>query len=111
MNSQFQNGRVITTNQNLKDLNINHIQYDATASDFNDELVPEELHGFVYLPGSINLRPFRSIKSTTFEEDLNINFLSMVKILQKVINNLKKSGNSSIVLQDPWLLNMHLILE
>ena len=63
-----------------------------------DRLVPEELHGFVYLPGSINLRPFRSIKSTTFEEDLNINFLSMVKILQKVINNLKKSGNSSVVL-------------
>ena len=84
--------------ENLKDLNISHIQYDATTSDFNDELVPEVLHGFVYLPGSINLRPFRSIKSTTFEEDLNINFLSMVKILQKVINNLKKSGNSSIVL-------------
>ena len=60
--------------------------------------MPDELHGFVYLPVSINLRPFKSIKSTTFEEDLNINFLSMVKILQKVINNLKKSGNSSIVL-------------
>ena len=41
---------------------------------------------------------FRSLKLSTFEEDLNINFLSMVKSLQKVINNLKKSGNSSVVL-------------
>ena len=38
--------------ENLKDLNISHIQYDATTSDFNDELVPEELNGLKFiLPG------------------------------------------------------------
>ena len=77
------------SDENFSELNITHIKYDILSDDFNNELVPEKLHGFVYCPGSINL---------TFEEDLNINFLSMVKTLQKVINNLKKSENSSIVL-------------
>lgn len=86
------------SNENLKNLNIEYIKFDSGVDEFNSELVPEELHGFVYCPGSINLRPFRSLKISTFEEDLNLNFLSMVKTLQKVINNLKKSGNSSIVL-------------
>lgn len=86
------------SNENLQNLNIEYIKFDSGVDEFNSELVPEELHGFVYCPGSINLRPFRSLKISTFEEDLNLNFLSMVKTLQKVINNLKKSGNSSIVL-------------
>ena len=86
------------SNENLQNLNIEYIKFDSGVDEFNSELVPEELHGFVYCPGSINLRPFRSLKISTFEEDLNLNFLSMVKTLQKVINNLKKSGNSSIIL-------------
>jgi len=86
------------SNENLQNLNIEYIKFDSGVDEFNSELVPEELHGFVYCPGSINLRPFRSLKISTFEEDLNLNFLSMVKTLQNVINNLKKSGNSSIIL-------------
>lgn len=85
-------------NDNFNDLNVNYIKYDVLNDELNTGLIPEELHGFVYCPGSINLRPFRSLKLSTFEEDLNINFLSMVKSLHKVINNLKKSGNSSVVL-------------
>ena len=76
------------TNDNFNDLNVNFIKYDVLNDELNSGLIPEELHGFVYCPGSINLRPFRSLKLSTFEEDLNINFLSMVKSLQKVINNL-----------------------
>ena len=86
------------TSENIVGLDVIHIPFDATTETLDNSLLPEKLDGFVYCPGSINLRPFRSLKSTTFEEDLNINFLSMVKTLQKVINNLKKSENSSIVL-------------
>jgi len=98
MHSQHNIYDASRTNDNFKDFNVNHIKYDVLIDELNSETIPEELHGFVYCPGSINLRPFRSLKLSTFEEDLNINFLSMVKSLQKVINNLKKSGNSSVVL-------------
>ncbi len=85
------------TNENLMDLNITYLKFDVLNDELDLEKIPETLDGFVYFPGSINLRPFRGLKLSTFEEDLNINFLSMVKTLQKVLNNLKKSINSSVV--------------
>jgi len=85
-------------NENLIDLNVTHLKFDVLNDDLDTEKIPEKLDGFVYFPGSINLRPFRGLKVSTFEEDLNINFLSMVKTLQKVLNNLKKSEKSSVVL-------------
>lgn len=85
------------SDENLGGLNVTYIKFDATNDEFPIEKIPEILDGFVYFPGTINLRPFRSLKVETFIEDLNINFLSMVKCLKSVIGNLKKSENSSVV--------------
>ena len=86
------------TEENFSDLNVKYLKFDALNDELDIEEIPETLDGFAYFPGSINLRPFKGLKLSTFEEDLNINFLSMVKILQKVLNNLKKSTSSSVVL-------------
>ena len=86
------------TDENLSDLDITYLKFDVLNDELDLEKIPETLDGFVYFPGSINLRPFRGLKLSTFEEDLNINFLFMVKTLQKVLNNLKQSNNSSVVL-------------
>ena len=86
------------TNENLENLNVKHLKFDVLNDELDLNEIPEILDGFVYCPGSINLRPFRGLKINTFQDDLNINFLSMVKILQQVLNNLKKSECSSIVL-------------
>ena len=48
------------SDENFSELNITHIKYDILSDDFNNELVPEKLHGFVYCPGSINLRPLEA---------------------------------------------------
>ena len=86
------------SDENLSNLNVTYIRFDVLNDELDLEKIPESLHGFVYFPGSINLRPFRGLKISTFKEDLNINFISMVKTLQKVLNNLKKSENCSVVL-------------
>ena len=86
------------TDENLNDLDITYLKFDVLNDELDLEKIPETLDGFVYFPGGINLRPFRGLKLRTFENDLNINFLSMVKTLQKVLNNLKQSNNSSVVL-------------
>ena len=86
------------SDENLSNLNVTYIRFDVLNDELDLEKIPESLHGFVYFPGSINLRPFRGLKISTFEEDLNINFISMVKTLQKVLNNLKKLKNCSVVL-------------
>ena len=66
--------------------------------DYNTDWLPESIHGFIYLPGTINLRPFKGLKPSTFIEDFNINLLGCVKILQAVLPKLQSSDNASVVL-------------
>ena len=76
---------------------MNYIKYDVLNDDLDISSVPEELHGFVYLPGSINLRPFRSLSLESFREDLEINLIGLIKTLKFVLNNLKKSESASLI--------------
>ncbi len=86
------------TNENLSDLDVNYIKFDATTDSLDISSLPEVIDGLVYCPGSINLRPFRGLKPDTFEQDLQINFISLVKVIQAVLPNLTASNQSSIVL-------------
>ena len=44
--------------------------------------IDKELSGFVYFPGSINLRPFSNLKEADYENDYNINVLGLLKTLK-----------------------------
>jgi len=80
------------------DSSINHVTFDATTDEFPKETLPEEIHGLAYCPGSITLKPFRSLNEETFLEDFNINVLGAVKSIKATMTKLKKSGQGSIVL-------------
>ncbi len=56
------------------------------------------LHGLVYLPGSINLKPFASLKAADFRQDMEINLIGAVKTLQHYHKALQESGKASVVL-------------
>lgn len=86
------------TNELIADLNVIHIPFDATTDTLDTSLLPAVIDGLVYCPGSINLRPFKGIKPETFESDLQVNFISLVKVIQSVLTNLTASEQSSIVL-------------
>ena len=45
------------TNEGLEQLKITHLPFDATTNELDTAALPERLDGFVYLPGSINLKP------------------------------------------------------
>ncbi len=62
------------------------------------DFLPEILDGIIYCPGSINLRPFERIKPLDFINDFNLQVTGAVKVIQAVIQKLKKSGNASILL-------------
>lgn len=62
------------------------------------DLIPEKADGFVYFPGTINLRPFTSLSMEEFSRDMEINFFGMVRTLKPCVPALKKSGNASVVL-------------
>ena len=61
-------------------------------------VLPETLNGVVYCPGSINLKPFRSLKPDAFRSDFEINLIGAVKVLQAAQRLLQKTENSSVVL-------------
>jgi 3-oxoacyl-[acyl-carrier protein] reductase len=85
------------TAESITGLDVKHITYDATQDDLDTSLLPEILHGFVYCPGSINLRPFKGLKLDAFQSDFEINLLGAVRSLKSVLNQLSASGNASVV--------------
>lgn len=99
---ELQNGNNVyiasRTSESIADSNIIHIPFDATTDTIDVTKLPEIIDGLVYCPGSINLRPFKGLKIETFESDLQINFISLVKVIQSVLPNLTASNQSSIVL-------------
>ena len=86
------------TNAEIAEMHVTHIPFDATTDTLDTSKLPEIIDGLVYCPGSINLRPFRGLKPEAFEQDLQINFISLVKVIQSVLTNLTASNQSSIVL-------------
>ena len=60
--------------------------------------LPEVLHGVVYCPGSIKLRPFERIPVADFQADFQLNVLGAVQVLQACMKRLKKADGASVVL-------------
>ena len=79
--------------------NITYFQLDATVDDLTAlDSLPKELHGLVYCPGSINLKPFARLTQTDFTEDFKQNVLGAIRIIQYCLPRLKAANGSSIVL-------------
>ena len=89
---------ISTRNQekfNHPNIKTNELDLDK---EFETDWLPDHLDGFVYLPGTINLRPFKGLKPTVFLEDFNINVMGCVTILQKVLPKIQAAENPSIVM-------------
>ena len=76
--------------------NLNVQQID-TSGEFVLENLPEELHGLIYAPGTINLAPFHRIKPEDFIKDYELQVGGAIRAIQQALKALKK-GNGSIVL-------------
>ena len=78
-----------------------HLNLDTTADDATAALkdfLPELLHGVVYAPGSITLKPLHGLTVEQFRSDYDVNVLGAVRVLQAALPALRKSGRASVVL-------------
>lgn len=83
----------------LEALNTTHITYDATQPvGTSFDALPDVLHGVVYCPGSIKLRPFERIPTEDFQADFDLNVMGAVRVLQAIMKRLKKAQGASVVL-------------
>ncbi|WP_026838766.1 SDR family NAD(P)-dependent oxidoreductase [Gillisia sp. JM1] len=85
------------TSEELKDIDATHLTFDASKDDIKDLELPETLDALVYFPGSINLKPFKMLSPESFQEEMNLNFFSLVKVVQGLLPKLKKSEQASLV--------------
>ncbi len=61
-----------------------------------DEL-PESLDGFVYCPGTINLKSLQRMTLDDLQNDMNINFFGAFNTFKHVLSKLKKDNGASAV--------------
>jgi NAD(P)-dependent dehydrogenase (short-subunit alcohol dehydrogenase family) len=72
--------------------------WDAMGDvDFPVDHLPEEIHGMVYAPGSITLKPFNRLSDADYLQEWKLNFLGAARAARAVYARLKKAGSSSVV--------------
>ena len=59
--------------------------------------IDKRFDGIVYFPGSINLKPFRSLKLEDFQSDFNIHVLGAVNVLKTYQSNLNEGASVVLI--------------
>ncbi len=67
------------------------------ASDDAPTVEVDALDGFVYCPGTINLKPFHRLSDNDFMNDWQVNFMGAVRLLRANLGALKNADNASVV--------------
>jgi NAD(P)-dependent dehydrogenase (short-subunit alcohol dehydrogenase family) len=77
-----------------------HFVWDVATQPAAEALVglPDVLHGLIYAPGSINLKPFHRLTPDDFRRDFELNVMGAVSALQVAYPALKKSKDASVIL-------------
>lgn len=83
------------TNDELYNLDVNYISFDATTDMLNKTQLPDVIHGFAYCPGSINLKPLKMLSVDIFREEMELNFFALVKVVKAILP--KMAEGSSMV--------------
>ncbi len=75
-----------------------HFEWDA-QNPTNEFLtsIPDQIHGLVYCPGTINLKPANRLQLTDFHNDMQVNLYGLIYILNQITPKLKASGGASIL--------------
>jgi 3-oxoacyl-[acyl-carrier protein] reductase len=78
--------------------NIAFSELDITHDSPAFPAIEQPIDGLIYCPGTINLKPFRSLKSEDYLQEWNTNFLGAVKSIKQYLPQLQLAENPSIVL-------------
>lgn len=77
---------------------ITHHTVDVTTDEISPDLIPTEVKGLVYCPGSINLRSFRSLKPEIYRSDFELNVIGAVKSITAALKPLKAASPASVLM-------------
>lgn len=81
--------------------NTSHVTYlpwDAMNNEASLTTLPDTLHGLVYCPGNINLKPVTRVTAQEMHDDYQLQVVGVVRVLQQALPSLKRSSSASVVL-------------
>lgn len=81
------------TNEQITNLPVKYIPFDATTDELDLSLLPEEIHGFAFCPGSINLKPLKMMGLDAFRADMELNFFSLVKVVKTIMPRMAQDSS------------------
>ena len=81
------------TDENLKNLEVSHQKYDVLNDQASALDLPENLDGFVFCPGSINLKPFKMLGDKDFRNDMEINFFALSNVLRQILPRMNEGSS------------------
>lgn len=80
------------TAEDLETLNVHHSEFDVLNDAIASLDLPDTLDGFVYCPGSINLKPFKMLSEKDFREDMELNFFALIRLLPGVLSKMNEGA-------------------
>ncbi|MGB7346100.1 MAG: SDR family oxidoreductase [Pirellulaceae bacterium] len=94
--------RVTVLSRTLGALNglesVTHVPVDLVTDEVNSDMLPDQIKGLVYCPGTLNLKPFRALKHDDFRNDFELNVIGAVKAIQAALPAMKTAQHAGIVL-------------
>ena len=87
-----------TISDELTALNTEHTLINVVTDVLDNLPLPDSLHGIVYCPGSINLKPFNRLMDEDYINDFQQNLLGAVRLLRVCLPALKRANGASVVL-------------
>lgn len=72
---------------------VTHIPFDVLQEPFDMPDLPEGIHGLAYCPGSITLKPLKSLDLNAYISDMQINFFGLVKVVRALREKMAPGSN------------------
>lgn len=88
---------IASRTQDLVPEGVRYLEFDVTEDHVESMDLPDTLDGLVYCPGSINLRPFKMLRPENFQEDLDINFMGLLRCVHGLLPKLTNAPQASLV--------------
>ena len=79
-------------------IHMSHFCVDTSSEAPEFPEITDPIDGLVYLPGTVNLKPFSLLKTQDYHNDFQINVIGAIESIKHYLPNLLKSPHASIVL-------------
>jgi NAD(P)-dependent dehydrogenase (short-subunit alcohol dehydrogenase family) len=90
--ASYNQRKIDVESERLVKFSLNVLDQDDLAG-----FLPNVLNGFAYLPGAIQLKPFKRLKAEAFREDFELQVLGAIKALQTALDPLTRSDSAAVL--------------